>query len=583
MVARAELILGLRGNLGQGLQQVQRQFQQTSSIGQRSMAVLARTSTATFRQLDRLGNRYVALATGAGAVGAGRSVMSHQERLTMLGITAQASAEQIEKLNQAIYQVAQQPFIRVNPSEILSAVESILEKTGDLKFAQDNLQNIGMAIRGTGASGAAIGELMGEFQKLGTVDPKGVLELLDILNNQGKAGAFTLQNLASLGPRVITAYAGSVKGLRDNATVVREMGAALQAIRMGTGSSEQAATAFERLLGELQDAQKQKLFRKLGIELFEVGQNGQKGLRPVNELLLEMFEKTKGDRMVLGSFFGDEAIRSFGDKGLERISEFMAVQGDGKQTMQDSARAAGTAAAAMTNLATAWKQFADTNLAPYIQDLADFLNSVGPDTVQNWLKTAQQIALVVGGIIAARKLIQVASWGAGKFGGAGGGIIGEAAGALGGGSFPVPVYVVNKSLSMLPGSYGAGASTAGGAAAGAAAGKLGTLARWGGGIGLAAAGGAAIGYGTYKLGMEDNRSGEIAGAAVARVLALFGNEEAKAAIERQREGAKREAAEVQGTIRLEVDDKGRLRVGSAQTNQPGLNIDTYSGRRGDPS
>ena len=34
--------------------------------------------------------------------------------------------------------------------------------------------------------------------------PEEVLKAIDVLNVQGKSGAFTLQNLAALGPRVIT-------------------------------------------------------------------------------------------------------------------------------------------------------------------------------------------------------------------------------------------------------------------------------------------------------------------------------------------------------------------------------------------
>lgn len=51
-----------------------------------------------------------------------------------------------------------------------------------------------------------------------------------------------------------------------------------------------------------------------------------------------------------------------------------------------------------------------------------------------------------------------------------------------------------------------------------------------GGVGLAGAAGYGLGTGIYKLGLEGNRGGEAIGAAVAKVLALFGNEEAQRSI-----------------------------------------------------
>lgn len=581
MTARAELILGLRGNLVEGLQKASRQFTSTSQLGQRSMLILTRSAAAASRALDLVSSRYGALAGGAAAVGASRFVISQERRLTRLGIAANLTAEQVARLNAQIYETATAPNIRVDPFEILTAIEAIVEKTGDLEFAQNNLENIALAIQATGASGDAVGELVAEIQKLGELDPKNVLRLLDTLNVQGKTGAFTLKDLAALGPRVMTAYSSSVKGVRDNATVMREMGAALQVIRQGTGSSEQAATAFERLLSELQSAEKQKLFKKLGVEVFQFGQDGTKALRPINELMLEFLAKTGGDRTRLGGLFGDESIRAFNALRPELMQAYMDAQGDGTQTMQDSARAARDAAGAMQNLSTAWKQFADTNLTPVIQDLADGLNSIGPGTVQNWMRVATQIAVVIGGVLALRKILQIGRGIAGVLGGAApkapGGFAAGAAGALGGSALPVPVFVVNKNMSLLPGSYGAGASLPDGAAGGAAAGgRWARLAKGAGMAGLALAGGYGAGTVIYKAGLEDTKAGDVIGASIARALALFGNDEAQAAIERTR-AARRAEAELQGELRIRIDQDGMARVSSVKSSQPGVNFDVYSG------
>ena len=587
MTARAELILSLRGNLVDGLERASRQFQRTQQVGSRSMAVLNRSVLATSRGFDRLANRYSALFAGAAAGASARFALSHERRLTRLGIAADLSAEQVAELNRRIYENATAPDVRVDSSEILSAIEAIVEKTGDLEFARNNLRNIALSIQATGAGGVAIGELLAEFQKLGEVDGSKVLRLLDTLNVQGKAGAFTLQNLAALGPRVITAYAGSVKGLRDNATVMREMGAALQTIRQGTGSSEQAATAFERLLADLQAAEKQKLFRKLGVQVFTLGADGQKALRPINELMGEIVERTRGDRTVLGSIFGDESIRAFNAFRPDLIQQYMDVMGDGTATMRDSARAASDAAGALQNLSTAWRQFADTNLTPAIQDLASGLSSITPETVQYWGDLGKKVLIVGGGLIALRKIFQLGRGIGGILGvGAaapGGGFAGAAAGgALGGVPVPLPVFVVNKRMSLLPGALGDGAA-AGGAAGGAAASRASRLARFGraaGGVGLAAGVGYGVGSLIYNTALEDTRLGDAIGAGIARVLAAFGNRTAQDAVEAQRRAGRAEA-ELTGSLRIQID--GPARVTSATTSQPGVDLEVHSGLAGAPS
>ena len=237
------ITLNLAGNLERQADRFAGSLGRLSSRGSTHMRGLRRTMSAVGTGLDRIGNRYTALITGAAGLGTARFLIGLEERFTLLGITADVSEEKIDKLKKQIFDVSRQPNIRIDPGELTSAVEDIVEKTGDLKFAQDNLENFAVAISATGGkTGSAIGQISAEFQKMGIVSREDVAESLDILTVQGKSGAFTLQNLAKLGSRVVTAY--TAMG-RTGVPAIREMGAALQLIRQGTGSSEMAATAFE--------------------------------------------------------------------------------------------------------------------------------------------------------------------------------------------------------------------------------------------------------------------------------------------------------------------------------------------------
>lgn len=501
MTMRASIILDLGGNLAAQARRNEAALGGLARSGQRDMGLLSRSVGAAGRGLDSLGNRYTALFSGVAGAGAAKMVVDLQRRFTRLGIQADMSADQVRGLKKDIYDVAQAPDIRVDPGEITSAIESIVEKTGDLKFAEANIRNIGLAIQATGAQGKDIGELFAEFQKQGTKAPEAVMRAMDTLNVQGKAGAFTLQNLAGLGPRLFTAYA-AVGRMGEQAN--REMGAAAQVIRMGVGSSEQATTAFEALLRTFSDAEKVKKLTAAGITLFdpEKLKKGERVLRPVNELMKEITLRTKGDMVKLSSLgFDAEAIRAFNQVvsefkstgGFASLDKFMAVQGDGSATLKDSARAAKDASGALTNLLTVWKSFADDQLSGPIQAAADALNALGPENTGRIIKGIAGVAVALGGLVLIRK-----AWTTGSSlydffrGGAG-----KAAGGLAGGiTGPIPVYVVNAPGSQIGGgaSAGAGAALASG---GSKAGKLAAASKWAGRIGgaLAVAG---TGYEIYN-------------------------------------------------------------------------------------
>ncbi len=584
---RTGIVLTLSGNLEARAKRYSQSLDGFSRRGQRSMAVLRRSMDVMGTGLDRLGNRYTALLSGAAGVGAAKMVMDLEMRFTRLGIQANASADEVNRLKKEIYEAAQAPDIRVDPGEITSAIEGIIEKTGDLKFAKDNIRNIGLAIQATGAAGQDIGEILAEFQKMDIKSPDKVLEALDVLNVQGKEGAFTLQNLAALGPRVITAYTATG---RSGAQALREMGAALQVIRMGTGSSEMAATAFEATLRTLTDPQKIKdLERLAGINVFdpEKLKAGQRVLRPINELMVDIIQKTKGDKVKLGAIFDAEAVRAFNQAAgefqrtgrIDSLEKFMAVHADGTATMQDSGRAAKTASAALTNLYTAWKKFADSELTGPIQSLADKLNSLEPGTVDRWMKVAKWVAIIGGGAILARKVGNV-------IGGLRGGPAGAAGAAAGlaGMPLPLPVYVVNKHMSLTPDAWGGGPGGGKGGAAGKGLlGRAGGLLKAGASVAapLAAAGAVGYGVGTVinKTLIEGTKASDVIGRSVAQVLAVFGNQDAKDALAAERAAQSMgQAAEKMSNAkaRVEIEIKGQpATVRSMRSSN--LDMDVSSG------
>ncbi|WP_018169087.1 phage tail tape measure protein [Thioalkalivibrio sp. ALMg9] len=604
---RASVVMDLQGNLQRQARRYEQSMAQLSQRGSRHMSRLSRVTGALGRGLDRIGNRWTALATGAAGIGTLRSLGRMEERFARLGIQSQRSAEDMERLRRQIFDTARAPDIRVDPSEITSAIESIIEKTGDLQFAEDNLRNIAAAISATGAEGTNIGEIMAEFQKMDVRAPEQVLRAIDTLNEQGKEGAFTLQNLAALGPRVVTAY--SALG-RQGPEALREMGAALQVIRQGTGSSEQAATAFEALLRTFQDADRaSELQRRSGVQIFDPDEleRGREVLRPINELMSEIVEAAGGRTSRLSEVFDAQAMRAFNSAlaeynrtgAVESLDRFLQVQGDGTATFRDSERAAQTSAAAMRNLASAWNDFADQNLSGPIQAAADALNSLDKETVDRWFRIGGAIAGIVASAYAIRSVGRLGrdlTMGARSVLG-GGMTTGGVAGGLGGAASraaPTPVYVVNWG-----GMPGGGAGRGGGAggtrrsphqtrrpgrfrmlraapnlrAIGAlGAGALGTA-----GLAVGAAGAGGYGAGTMINrhlieGTETGqRIGDRIGWAVARVLSPF-SENARNAV-RVNEGG-------ESRLTVRIDQDGRVRSARPERGDGGPEIDVDVGGAG---
>lgn len=605
MSQQTTLTVNLAGNLTSKAGRYSQALGQMSQRGQRYMRALDRSVAKLGTGLDNLGNRYTAIISGAGLGLAGRKVAALETRVERLGINAGKSREEMLKLKQEVFEVAQEREIRVNPAQILSAIESIVEKTGDLAFAEANIRNIGMAVQATGADGQSIGEIMGEFQKMGLVDPSKVMEVLDVINVQGKEGAFTLQNLASLGPRVITAYTATG---RSGAEAMREMGAALQMIRMGTGSSEMAATAFEATMRTLTDPKKIKMLQSAGIKIFDpkAAEKGKKALRPINELMAEIIQKVNGDATKLGMVFDAEAVRAFNAAAaeyqrtgqLETLQKFMDVQADGSTTMQDAARAARVSEAALQNLLNAWEQFQDNQLAEPIRDAADALNSLEPGTVQRWLEVGKNIAIAGAAAIALRKGSQAYGWLKGVRNGAkSGGLGGALAGAAGMGN-ATPVYVVNMPGGGMGGVGGDVGSGKGGRRTGKGVGaSLGynpkPKSRWAqlankfsglkpklaggvaaagtGAAGLAVGGAGLAGYGVgtliHKNLIKGTETEMDIGRAIAKTLAFFGHDESQAALDVERRAL--------ASLKIEVDDK-RVAVRSVEADNLDMDISGMS-------
>ena len=445
----ASMKLMLTGNVSRQARKYGNDLDGMGARGTRSMERLSRASA-------QMGDNFGMLVGRAGAFGAAyfgaqgiRRVMAVEERYERLGIAADKTTEEMATLRGELEATAEAEDIRVNPDQILAAIEKITEATGDFDLATSLQRELGLAIQATGSAGDEIGALVASISaKFDIKTPEGMRRAIDLLAKQGKAGAIELSNLASLGPKVFSAYASVGKSGVEG---LAEAGALMQVFKRGVGGPDQAATVFENVFNALSDSKKLSDMKKKGVDI--KGDDGEI-VDPLT-LIRRVVEVSGGDDLKLGSVFDAEAMRGMRQISamLRKDSDFSDLQGlidlvekaDGGTLEADSARAASTGSAQTESSLSSLKAVATDALMEPVQAIADALSGIDKSTMENMV---QAMAALTAAIVAAKAARGVASLLGPLVPRKGG--VGEAAEALAGDLGVVRVFVTN------PGFGGAG-------------------------------------------------------------------------------------------------------------------------------
>jgi len=338
----------------------------------------------------------VTLSVGAAAKG----IIEMDHRMTRLGLTANASAEQISRIKKKIFEVAQASDIKIDPEEILRGLEVINDKTSDLDYAEENIRNIALAIQATGESGGSMADVYSEFQKFG-YSAEQISSLMDDMVAQANVGAFSLGEFAKAAPQIFTTLdANKMGAMPEN---IKKINAALQIINAGVKSPTKAVQSFNAILEQLTNSDTQRDLKKMGIN---VKDKVTKEFRDFNDIMFEIVEKANNPRNAnsINKIFNASAmqgIRSFISQG-EQMSKKMTDLGDTTGLLQkQSAAMAGTLQSNIKNLQTAFNSFADSNLTKPLENLTDLLNKLAEDP-KRLEKVFTGIAVGIGTIAAVK-------------------------------------------------------------------------------------------------------------------------------------------------------------------------------------
>jgi len=341
----------------------------------------------------KLGALGVTLSLGAAAKG----IIEMDHRMTRLGLSVNASAEQVSELKRAIFEASQAPDVKIDPSNVLNGIDAIIRGTSDLKYAKENIRNVALAIQATGESGDSIGAIFTEFKKFGYTSDQ-ISSLMDDMVAQSNEGAFSLGNFAKVAPQIFSAYS-RIGTAPEN---IKKANAALQILNAGMKSPEKAVAAFSTAMNELADPEMQKKLKGLRID---VRDPKTKEFREFNDIMFDIVAKADElgstdpfERIFSASTM--QAMRSYMAHG-ERMIGSLTDLGDTAGLLQkQSATMAGTLQSNLKNLQTAFNNFADSNLAKPLEHLTDLLNKFAedPKRVEAVFDAIARGVLIIGGL-----------------------------------------------------------------------------------------------------------------------------------------------------------------------------------------
>lgn len=426
---KAGVLLSLKDKFSQGIK----------SAGSGVEAFASRAASA----IQGVDKAFSGLGTAMGAIGvslsvgaATKEIIELDNRLTRIGLTADASAEQVASLKQKVFEAASDSSIKIDTTSINDALDVVMTKTGDLKYAEDNIRNIAIAIQATGEQGASIGSVFAEFQKFG-YSAEQITQLMDDMVKQGDQGAFTFGEFAKAGSAVISAYSPIGTAPED----IKKANAAMQIIMKGTKSAEIAVTALGSAMSELSSPDKQQKLMAIGVRVRD--ESGK--FRDFNDIMADLLKVSEkvGNTDFLGNIFGQtsmQAIRAYSNFYEDMYPKLMDL-GDTTGAMENkSATMANTLAANLQQVQTAFVRFADAKLTEPLEKLTNLLNKLAEDP-EAFNRIFTGIAVGIGSIAAVKGLssvINIVSSIASLKKGGGNISIGSNLGGAG-----MPVYVTN--------------------------------------------------------------------------------------------------------------------------------------------
>jgi len=517
--------------------------------------------------------------------------------LTQIGQTAGMTRAEVAELRRELFRMAGDTGQQVDDLQLgfNNAVQA------GLKF-REALPVIDATNKAMAVTGASADRLTASLSVAGTAyqfdlaKPGLAISLLDKMTVAGRQGNAELQNLSDIFGRVGVNAASA--GMSFDKTL-----GFIEALSLVERQPERLATLADSTLRLFTNLNYMKeAAQATNVRFFEKDGTRRDPVAVLRDVKKE-YDKLKTDKdraLFMQKAFGKADLDTIkglktllGGDMLGKVDEFAKAIGEAGGTIEKNLPEAISNAVDQTGRLKAELRKAADDFAKPINDVLSKTIQFGMDKKENGGLGLSGKEMIVGGTALALGTLAAARYGGMAVGGLAKRFGGTAAGVAEGKALETaagvtPVFVVNWPASIGGSAVGEIAATAAGSAAGAGtAGKVASRAKslavlagglplsaWGSmgaaglatagaGVMAAGAGGYAVGTGINKAFIEGTVVGDKIGEGVARVLALFGNEEARRAVEIN---DKLREAKIGGEVRIRIDQDGRVSSMSARSD-----------------
>lgn len=357
-----EAVLRLSSKLGSmsAFRQLSSQF---DKIDQKAQAFNRRQSlmAANSQKLQAAMLRYAAPA--AVLAGAGISIKAYAEierRMERIGITADASAGETKDALGRVRQIADD--IRAPVDRVVDGLDNL---TASGKTMKEALALLSPVSRTAQAADADFGQMATTADAISNsfgIAADKMERAFDIVAKGGKEGKFELKDMAAELPSLAPAFAAL--GYKGEAGLSRLV-AYLQTVRMETGTSSEAATAFGDLLTKLESTNVANNFKKFGVDVRRgMAEARKQGLDPIDAFFKMTRQALKGDMSKLPQLFTDKEMQRAARailRNTDALKQYETAMGEAAGTVErDLARIVNTTEAKLDRLGNSWRQLKES-------------------------------------------------------------------------------------------------------------------------------------------------------------------------------------------------------------------------------
>lgn len=229
--------------------------------------------------------RSTAAALGGGLVAsaavAAKRVFAFEQKLDAIAVQSGKTEPQVDALRQQINATSRATGL--SREEVATAVDQLVNLEGGSAATAANIDLMGRAVTASGAAGDDLAGVMFALNKSffgGTASAEEMEAALSAVLTAGKQGSIPLSEMSVVLQQVAAKFkdvsAGGVQGATD-------LAAAMQAVRPAFGSAAEAGTGLRAAVGALTG--KSKELSNFGVEVFNIGKDGSRELKPLREIM----------------------------------------------------------------------------------------------------------------------------------------------------------------------------------------------------------------------------------------------------------------------------------------------------------